>query len=276
MVICRIENIGMEIRKLISFGLICFLLASCNSSKKVVYFQDVDKEEKQTVEQSYEIVIQKKDILSIMVNSKDPELVVPFNMPLVSYQLGPDGAQNYTQRILGYTVDSEGNIDFPVLGKIKAEGLSREELTKVIKERLISEGLVKDAVVTIQFQNFKVSVLGEVSRPGSFSITGERVTLLDALSMAGDLTIYGRRDRVAVVREKDGERNIAYLDLRSSDIMTSPYFYLQQNDVVYVQPNKAKIGQSEINQNNSVNVWLSATSVLASIASLLVTIFVLR
>ena len=196
MVICRIENIGMEIRKLISFGLICFLLASCNSSKKVVYFQDVDKEEKQTVEQSYEIVIQKKDILSIMVNSKDPELVVPFNMPLVSYQLGPDGAQNYTQRILGYTVDSEGNIDFPVLGKIQVAGKTREEIADYIKNELIVQKQVKDPVVTVEFMNWTVAVLGEVTRPGRFNIDKDQLTILDAISMAGDLTIYGKRDKV--------------------------------------------------------------------------------
>jgi protein involved in polysaccharide export with SLBB domain len=120
--------------------------------------------------------------------------------------------------------------------------------------------------------NFKVSVMGEVQRPGSFNITGDRITLLEALSMAGDLTIYGRRDRVAVIREKDGKRTILYHDLRSSEIFNSPCYYLQQNDIVYVEPNKARAGQSGINQNNSAGVWLASISVLASIVSVIVTL----
>ena len=240
MVICRIENIGMEIRKLISFGLICFLLASCNSSKKVVYFQDVDKEEKQTVEQSYEIVIQKKDILSIMVNSKDPELVVPFNMPLVSYQLGPDGAQNYTQRILGYTVDSEGNIDFPILGQLHVEGLTLSGVKDLIRNKIIEGNYIKDPLVSIEILNFRYTVLGAVGSNGTYSVDGDRVTLLEAIAKAGDLTSRARVDRVAVIRENNGTREMYMHDLRSKDIFESPCFYLQQNDIVYVEPKYKK------------------------------------
>ena len=162
--------------------------------------------------------------------------------------------------------------DFPILGKIHVAGLTRLQLTELIKNKLIEEDLIKDPVVTVQFLNFKVSVMGEVSRPGSFTINSDRITLLEALSMAGDLTIYGRRDRVAVIREVDGQRTILFHDLRSADIFSSPCYYLQQNDIVYVEPNKAKAGTSEINQNTSASVWLSAVSILASIASLLVTI----
>ena len=151
-------------------------------------------------------------------------------------------------------------------------GLTRTEVTDLIKGRLVEEDLLKDPIVTVQFLNFKISVMGEVSRPGTFDITGDRITLLEALSMAGDLTIYGRRDRVAVIREENGERTVRYHDLRSSDIFESPCYYLQQNDVVYVAPNDIRTGSSRINSNNSANVWLSAVSVLASIASLIVTI----
>ena len=158
------------------------------------------------------------------------------------------------------------------MGKLHVAGLSRLELRDLIKEKLISGDYIKDPVVTVQFLNYKVSVMGEVARPGSFTITGDRITLLEALSMAGDLTIYGRRDRVAVIREENGKRTILFHDLRSSDIFTSPCYYLQQNDIVYVEPNKAKAGQRDINQNNSVSVWLSAVSVLAAVASLLVTV----
>lgn len=247
------------------------LFSACNSTKEVVYLQDVIPLKQQDIERKYEVFIHEDDLLSIMVNSKDPELALPFNMPLITYQIGSESSGQ--QRVLGYLVDTNGDIDFPILGKLHVAGLSRLELRDLIKEKLISGDYIKDPVVTVQFLNYKVSVMGEVARPGSFTITGDRITLLEALSMAGDLTIYGRRDRVAVIREENGKRTILFHDLRSSDIFTSPCYYLQQNDIVYVEPNKAKAGQRDINQNNSVSVWLSAVSVLAAVASLLVTVF---
>ena len=249
------------------------LCTSCASSKKVVYLQDVVPLKQQDIEQKYEVYIHNDDLLAIMVNSKNPELALPFNMPMVSYQLGSGSTNSGSQRVLGYLVDGNGDIDFPILGKLHVAGLTRMQLTEMIKQRLIEGDLIKDPIVTVQFLNYKVSVMGEVNRPGSFNISGDRITLLEALSMAGDLTIYGRRDRVAVIREKDGKRTILMHDLRSSDIFNSPCYYLQQNDIVYVEPNKAKTGQSRINSNNSVGVWLSAVSVLASVTSLLVTMF---
>ena len=247
------------------------LLAACSAPKEVLYLQDISLIKEEAIDKSYEVIIHKDDLLAIIVNSKDPELALPFNMPLVSYQIG--GQNVSKQRLVGYLVNQDGNIDFPILGEIHVEGLTRMQVTELIKKRLIEEELIKDPIVTVQFLNFKVSVIGEVGRPGTFDISGDRITLLEALSMAGDLTIYGRRDRVAVIREKDGKRSILYHDLRSSDIFQSPCYYLQQNDIVYVEPNNAKTGQSRINSNNSVGVWLSGVSVLASITSLLVTMF---
>ena len=247
------------------------LLAACSAPKEVLYLQDISLIKEEAIDKSYEVIIHKDDLLAIIVNSKDPELALPFNMPLVSYQIG--GQNVSQQRLVGYLVNQDGNIDFPILGEIHVEGLTRMQVTELIKKRLIEEELIKDPIVTVQFLNFKISVIGEVGRPGTFDISGDRITLLEALSMAGDLTIYGRRDRVAVIREKDGKRSILYHDLRSSDIFQSPCYYLQQNDIVYVEPNNAKTGQSRINSNNSVGVWLSGVSVLASITSLLVTMF---
>ena len=247
------------------------LLAACSAPKEVLYLQDISLIKEEAIDKSYEVIIHKDDLLAIIVNSKDHELALPFNMPLVSYQIG--GQNVSQQRLVGYLVNQDGNIDFPILGEIHVEGLTRMQVTELIKKRLIEEELIKDPIVTVQFLNFKVSVIGEVGRPGTFDISGDRITLLEALSMAGDLTIYGRRDRVAVIREKDGKRSILYHDLRSSDIFQSPCYYLQQNDIVYVEPNNAKTGQSRINSNNSVGVWLSGVSVLASITSLLVTMF---
>lgn len=246
---------------------VAVLTTACTSTKKVVYLQDVVPLKQQEIEQKYEVIIHSDDLLAIMINSRDPELALPFNMPLVSYQLG--STSGYNQRVLGYLVDTDGDIDFPILGKLHVAGLTRKELTELVKTKLIDGDLIKDPIVTVQFLNYKISVMGEVSRPGSFDITSDRVTLLEALSMAGDMTIYGRRDRVAVIREVGGKRTILFHDLRSADIFNSPCYYLQQNDIVYVEPNKAKAAQSGINQNNTIGVWVSVLSLMTTIAVLI-------
>lgn len=255
--------------KYVAYLVVCVavFLTACTSTKKIIYLQDVVPLKQQEIEQKYEVIIHSDDLLAIMVNSRDPELALPFNMPMITYQLG--SASTGQQRVLGYLVDTNGNIDFPILGQIHAEGLTRMQLTELIKNRLIEGDLIKDPIVTVQFLNFKISVMGEVGRPGSFTISGDRITLLEALSMAGDLTIYGRRDRVGVIRENDGKRTILFHDLRSVEIFNSPCYYLQQNDIVYVEPNKAKSGQSSINQNNSIGVWVSVISLLTTIAVLI-------
>lgn len=256
-------------KKYVAYLVVCMAVffTACTSTKKIIYLQDVVPLKQQEIEQKYEVIIHGDDLLAIMVNSRDPELALPFNMPMVSYQLGSNtGGQ---QRVLGYLVDTNGNIDFPILGEIHVEGLTRMQLTELIKNKLIEGDLIKDPIVTVQFLNFKISVMGEVGRPGSFTISGDRITLLEALSMVGDLTIYGRRDRVGVIRENNGKRTILFHDLRSADIFNSPCYYLQQNDIVYVEPNKAKSGQSSINQNNSIGVWVSVISLLTTIAVLI-------
>ena len=240
----------------------------CTSYKKVVYLQDVEPLKQQVIEQKYEVYIHNDDLLAIMVNSKNPELALPFNMPMVTYQIGSESGGQ--QRVLGYLVDTNGDIDFPILGKMHVAGLTRLQLTELIKQRLTEEDLIKDPVVTVQFLNYKVAVMGEVNRPGSFNISGDRITLLEALSMAGDLTIYGQRENVALIREENGMRTVHYFDLKNPDILTSPYFYLQQDDVVYVTPNKYKAQAGEINQNRSF--YISLVSVAVSVATLLVTI----
>ncbi|RHU31102.1 MULTISPECIES: polysaccharide biosynthesis/export family protein [unclassified Parabacteroides] len=256
-------------RKYVTCLLVCVAVffTACTSTKKILYLQDVVPLKQQEIEQKYEVIIHSDDLLAIMVNSRDPELALPFNMPMVTYQLGSNSTGQ--QRVLGYLVDTNGDIDFPILGKIHVEGLTRMQLTELVKNKLIEGDLIKDPIVTVQFLNFKVSVMGEVGRPGSFTISGDRITLLEALSMAGDLTIYGRRDRVGVIRENNGKRTILFHDLRSAEIFNSPCYYLQQNDIVYVEPNKAKSGQSGINQNNTIGVWVSVISLLTTIAVLI-------
>ncbi len=250
----------------LALGLL-FVLTSCGSVKKTVYFQDIDQGIVQDVNMKYEVRIHQDDMLSIVVNSTNPELAVPFNAPVVSYQVGGNPYGQAT--VLGFLVDGNGFIDYPIFGRIRVEGMTRNELTDYLKERIIDGGYINDPIVNVKFLNFKVSVIGEVGRPGTFDITGDRITLLEALSMAGDLTIYGKRDRVAVIREEDGVRKMKYLDLRSSEVFESPYYYLKQNDIVYVEPNKRKSQQSEINQNNSVGTWISIASLLTSMAVLI-------
>lgn len=255
----------MILFRYISF-IIVFLLASCKSPEKVIYLQDVDILSQSNVTNDYELKIKKDDLLSIVVTSRNPELVKIFNMPTVGYGVTGSSVSG-GQRVLPYTVDVDGCIKFPILGKIKVEGMTRNQLVEYIEKSLIEGEYVKDPVVTVQFLNFKVSVLGEVKNPGCYEINSERFTLLDAISKAGDLTIYGKRDKVAVIREIDGKRTVLYHDLRSSEIFNSPCFYLQQNDVVYVEPNKARSTQRGIFSNASL--WISIVSVSVSIISLL-------
>ena len=193
---------------------------------------------------------------------------------IVEYeQQGTDRA-GYGNYLLGYVVDNEGYIDFPILGKIKASGLSRWQLQEQITQALAEKKMLTDGLVTVEFMNFKVSILGEVTNPGTYTINSDKVTVLEAIAMAKDLTIFGERDHVYVIREEDGQRKSYQLDLRSADIFKSPAYYLKQNDVVYVQPNSVRAGQSTINQNamKSVSLWISIASLLTSIGVLVVNI----
>ncbi len=183
--------------------LLLFLLSSCASQKQISYFQNIPANYEQVLSKNYEVSIHTDDLLSIMVTSKDAELAQMFNLPMVSYQINNStlGVGNPQNKILGYLVDKDGYIDFPVLGRLKVDGMTRAELTSFIKGQLVGKGLINDPIVTVQFLNFRVSVMGEVARPGTFDITSERITLLEALSRAGDLTIFGKRENVKIIRE---------------------------------------------------------------------------
>ena len=178
------------------------------------------------------------------------------------------------QRLMGYVVDNDGCIDFPELGKLKVAGKTRWELAQMIKDKLIKDGYLTDAVVTVEFLNFKVSVIGEVTNPGTFTIEGDKVTILQALGLARDLTIFGRRDNVTVIREQEGTRVLYEVDLTDVDLFKSPGYYLQQNDVVYVQPNDIKARQSTTDDKTlrTTSIIVSSGSLLVSIATLIVTL----
>lgn len=228
---------------------------SCTSSKKVAYMQDAAFYNRQKIMGVYPLKIANDDVLSIVVSSKDTVLARPFNR-------APGGQ--------GFPVNAKGCIDYPVFGEMKVSGLTAVALEDSIKSRLIEGGHIKDAIVAVKLVNFKISVMGEVNRPGVFPIPSERVTVLEAISMAGDMSVYGRRDKVLVVREEDGQRDMHYLDVNSTALFNSPYYYLKQNDLIYVEPNQAKAAQSEYDPR--LPVILTGASVLTSLVSLIILI----
>lgn len=255
-------------------GILMFF-GSCSTPKEITYFQDVTPNDSIVIANPVPVTFQAGDKLSIIVKSKNPELSDLFNLPTVSYRVGQgvnSSLYNSSQNVSLYTVDSEGNIDFPVLGKIKIGGLKREEVAALIKGMLIGRDLVKDPVVTVDFANLYFSVLGEVNHPGQYSIDRDQVTLLDAISKAGDLTIYGQRDSVTVLREVNGQRKSYSVSLLSwKNLSSSPAYYIKQNDVVYVRPNDTRARQSTVNGNNvrSTSFWISLASLLTSVAVLI-------
>lgn len=264
----------MRIRSTISALIITLLLSSCASMEHIYYFQDFQTEaSEQPVAVLQEIRIRPEDKISILVNSKDPLLADLFNLPLVSRYVGQSSvAVGQNQGVSGYTVDTDGKIDFPVLGEISVAGKTREEIAACIKHELISGDLVKDPVVTVEFLNLAVSVMGEVNKPGRYNIDRDKITLLDALSMAGDLTIHGKRDNVMVLREEDGMQRGYRVNLGSArELYASPVYYLQQNDVVYVEPNSMRARQSTVNGNNvrSSSFWMSLASFLTTVIVLI-------
>ena len=250
-------------------------LASCGSVKDIAYFQNKAVDNPEMIDKHAGIVIQPKDMLSIVVSNRNPELVAMFNLPVVSYQAGSEIVEtSYQQRLLGYVVDNDGFIDFPVLGPIQVAGLTRWELSELIRGKLVSGGYLSDAVVTVEFMNFKVSVLGEVNSPGTYSIEGDKVTILQAISLARDLTIFGLRDNVTVIRERDGERIFYEVNLCDVSMFKSPAYYLQQNDVVYVQPSDIKARQSTTDDKSlrMTSILVSSGSLVVSIATLITSI----
>lgn len=257
--------------RLVGFALLGILLASCSAQKRVWYLQDVQPASPEQIVQNGEIRIKPLDRLIVVVNSKDPELAVPFNSSTAMSSLsGSTTSTNSIESLQTRTVDENGCILMPIIGTVKCEGLTRNELARTIADKIIEGGYINDPSVNVQFSDMKFSVIGEVARPGSFDIDRDRISILDALAMAGDMTVYGMRNEVIVAREADGKRTIEVLDLTSKDVFNSPAFYLQQNDVVYVKPNKYKAQSAEISQNRSF--YLSLVSTAISVITLTISI----
>ena len=254
--------------------LLPFLLTACQSYKKVPYFQNVEVvNEAEQQEKLYDAKIMPKDLLTIVVSCTNPELAIPFNLTVASNAGIAVSTSSYvtTQPVLQpYLVDNEGNINFPVLGELKLGGLTKREAEQLIIDKL-KPYMKETPIVTVRMVNYKISVIGEVTRPGTFTISNEKVNLFEALAMAGDMTVYGLRDNVKLIREDaNGKQQIVTLDLNKAETILSPYYWLQQNDIIYVTPNKAKARNSDV--GNSTSLWFSATSILVSIVSLLVNI----
>ena len=264
-------------KSLFAISLSLLLAAGCSTPKNISYFQDAETRSVDVPVQVNHIRLRPEDKVAIIVNTSNDRLTNLFNLPYISQRLGSVSqtvASNYSQAISGYTVSSSGNIDFPVIGTIHVEGMTRTELADYIKYRLIEDDLVKDPVVTVDFMNLTLAVLGEVSRPGRYTIEKDKVTALEALSMAGDLTIYGRRDNVKVMRIVNGVQRSYVLDLtNASSVMSSPAYYIQQDDIIYVEPNEVRARQSTVNGNNvrSTSFWISIASLASSVATMILT-----
>ena len=263
----------MKIRHILFIALAGTLLSGCSSYKKVPYMQDPETVNTYGKEiPLYDAKIMPKDLLSITVSTTDPQAAAPFNLTIQTNTTANLNLQYTTSQaaIQQYLVNNQGEIDFPVLGKLKIGGMTKNEAENMIREKL-QPYLKETPIVTVRMANYKISVLGEVKSPGTFTVSNEKVNVLEALAMAGDMTIYGVRDNVKLIREDaQGKREIVMLDLTKSDLVLSPYFYLQQNDILYVTPNKTVAKNSGI--GNATTIAISATSILVSIASLIATL----
>lgn len=249
------------IKQIIVLFVVALLFSSCVSNKRMLYLQNPPE----TVENAlkYETTLQPDDNLLITVTASEPELVNDFNLMYLNARSTEMRSTN-NDALYTYQIDSRGEISFPVIGKIKLAGLTRIEAEDKIKKLLTA--YVADPGVSLRVVNFKVSVLGEVSRPGQQPVNGDRITIFEALSGAGDLTIYGKRKEIMVIREKDNVKTITEVDITNPEIINTPYYYLAHNDVVYVKPNKVRVNSSAIGPN--ISVAFSVISLIITIIAL--------
>ncbi len=244
----------------------CFLglITSCVNTKNVPYFQDISLANKSIMDSTSlytDPKIQPDDILSITIFTIDPQTTAIINQATTSQALGASSASTIgSQQISGYLVDKNGEVELAVIGKIKLSGLTTYEARDLIRERV--EKLYNQPSVQVRFANFKVTVLGEVARPAAYTLPNEKVSVLDAIGLAGDLTIYGKRENILLIRDNNGKKEFARFDMNSSKLFNSPYYYLKQNDVIYVEPNKARVAANNASRTQTLAILGSALSVL--------------
>lgn len=248
---------------------------ACSVPKDVVYMQGVDELTQEQIDQmtqAYVSRICKDDLLAISVTSPDPTVTTPFNPPLFAYAKEGDDPALTSQAMYTYLVDTDGNINFPVIGKVHVAGLSKQELCDELQNKLTK--YIDNPLVNVQITNFRITVLGEVTTPGSFIVGNDRISIWDAFGYVGDLTINANRTNVLLVRDNDGEKEFVRMDLTDPEIFTSPYYYLKQNDVLYVEPNVAKQRNARFSQSKQYNITLfsSILSAISVISSMVITI----
>ncbi len=259
-----------DFRKICFYFIFFYSVSSCSPIKNIAYFEDLTDTSKiysQEITSTYKVVLQPDDLLEINVSSNNPEATAVFNgggsitqIPQTTTIATGLSSNINNQTLNTYLINRQGTIDFPVLGKLTAQGLTVSQLEDSLKIKL--NKYLQDPIVNIRLLNYKITVLGEVTRPATYTVPSERITVIDAIGMAGDLTIYGKRENVLLVREENGQRKFIRLNLNSSTLFESPYYYLKQNDIVYIEPNKAKVETLNANTFRTITVVASVLSVL--------------
>lgn len=258
-----------------------FILASCSGPKDITYFQDLNPGEEISVTSVPPIRLEPNDKLMIIVSTGDGRLNQLFNLPVANSSLGNAGGSgagstmSSSNGVAPYTIDKQGNINFPVLGKLHIAGMTREQVAEYIRQELVSRDLAKNPIVTVEFMNLTVSILGEVGSPGRYPISREDYTILDALADAGDLTIVGKRGNIKVIRRENGTQKAYNVDMSDSrKLAQSPVYYLQQNDIIYVEPNATKKNTATPNGNlwSTPSIWITLLSTGISVATLVMTL----
>lgn len=231
-----------EIKYILAFFFAAILMVGCARHRELSYFHDAPRDSASPIENSYQGAVHKGDRLHIYVSAQDAESTIPFNQETnrLMVAAGLTDAASAPASALGYLVDNQGDIAFPVLGRLHVEGLTLDSLSGLVSSLLHQQHLVLNPEVTVRLLNFRVAVIGEVVRPDWVQVKGNRLTILEALAMAGDMTLYGQRQNVRVIREVNGQTIVGQVDMTSADLFDSPYYYLQQNDVVFVEPNRKK------------------------------------
>lgn len=256
----------------IVFAVLCMTLGSCGSSKQIAYFQNADSLNYAASKGLFDAKIMPKDLLTITVSTTDPKAATPFNLSVTNTLNATGYLSTGAGSLQTYLVGNDGFINFPVVGQLKVGGMTKRQCENYIRDKILPYmSKTENPIVTVKMASFKVTVAGEVKAPGVFNVDQEKISVIEALARAGDLTIYGKRGNVLLIREDaTGEKSVHRLNLNDANLINSPYYYLQQNDYLYVEPNSVQAKNSAI--GSSTTIWISVVSILTSVASLVVNV----